>query len=182
MKLRKYSFMLLIFALFITHYGASAKTIDAPPIVDSSRASSLGVGDFFLTEDELPSPWIPYQRSYSPGAHMRLREKFMGGEWASVRIEDSVGASVGIFIGYFPTETEAIYFADPDTFIFSTDVYAETGHTFTEVLQMENSQYSLTGGALYGDGGGFSGHFKHPETPRPFNVFRVGQVLFSYLR
>ncbi len=82
MKLRRHPFLLLILALFIltlstTHYGASAKTVDAPQVVDNNQPSSLGVGDFFLTEDELPSPWIPYQRSYSPGAHMNLRGVFL---------------------------------------------------------------------------------------------------------
>ena len=181
MKLQKRLFLLLIVPLIIltlstTHDRVSANARETYQVITNSEPLSLGVGDFFLTEDELPSPWIPDPGPYTPNAHMIVKEKLMGGDWWSVRIRDTeMTKALHVHIGLFPTEAEAIKYATPDTYIFRTDAYAETGQTFTELMQTQPN-YSLTGGTIYGDGG-FSGGYQHQKF-QPFNVFRVGRVLF----
>jgi len=147
---------------------ASAETTPIPP---------LSVNDFFLTEEELPSPWIPDPDVYAPELHMQVKEKLMGGDWWAVRIRDQeMTTALHVIIGLFPTEVEAMKYTDPDTFIFHTNAYDQTGETFTEMLEAKNSDWTLSGPSPYGDGG-FSGGYQS-NNYWPFHVFRVGRVLF----
>ncbi len=157
--------------------AASLLPAAAGSIIDYRQLSSLNVNDFFLTAEELPPPCVPDTAIYTPGAHMRVREKLMGGKWNSVRVRPNDTSSIAVHIGLYPTEAEAIKYSNPDFHIFRTDAYMETGETYTALLQKPNSQYSLTGGTAYGDGG-FSGGYQHQEF-QPFNVFRVGRVLIT---
>lgn len=182
MNLRKpallfFAFICFISGIAISQKGVSMQAQAANHRIPHDKTAALRVGDFFLTEAELPSPWIPDPTVYTPGAHMRVKEKLMGGEWASVRIRDSaLTTSMHVTIGLFPDEAEAIQFANPDTYIFRTDYSMETGQTFTELLQKPYSLYTLSGSTIYGDGG-FAGGWQGHKF-EPFNVFRVGRVLF----
>ena len=177
MKLRKSTLLLSIICLIfsvisIKFDNAFAKGIFVP----ENQSAPLVVGDFFLTEDELPAGWIPDPTVYTPNAHMLVKEKLMGGDWWSVRIRDTeMSKALHVTIGLFATEAEAIKYSDPDVYIFRTDAYNETGQTINEMIQTTNPGYSVTGGTVYGDGG-FSGGYQHQEF-QPFNVFRVGSVL-----
>lgn len=148
-----------------------------PETAEATPTPPLSVGDFFLTEEELPSPWIPDPDVYAPELHMQVREKLMGGNWWAIRIRDQdMTTALHVIIGLFPTEADAIQFTDPDNFIFDTNAYQETGETFTEELEAKNSDWTLSGPSPYGDGG-FSGGYQSINY-QPFHVFRVGRVLF----
>src|SRR4030043_2073032 len=76
-------------------------------LIPSGNAYAFGPGDFFLTKEELPSGWMYYQAPYTPGPHMAVREKFVGGLWSAKRYQISDGSSVGVIVGYYPTVEEA---------------------------------------------------------------------------
>lgn len=182
MKLQKYAFSVIAIVLvfssaLICQNNHKVQAMVADEKVGDSQTALITVNDFFLSEAELPSPWIPDPDAYSAGLHMNVKKKLMGGEWASVKIRNSeLTKSIHVHIGYFSSEAEAIKYATPETYIFRTDAYMETGQTFAELLQLPNTAYKLTGASVYGDGG-FSGGYQHTQF-QPFNVFRVGQVLF----
>ena len=177
MKLRKSTLLLSIICLIFSVISIKFDNVFAKGIfIPDNQSDPLVVGDFFLTEDELPAGWILDPSVYTPNAHMLVKEKLMGGDWWSVRIRDSeMSKALHVTIGLFATEAEAIKFSDPDVYIFGTDAYNETGQTINEMIQTTNPGYSVTGGTVYGDGG-FSGGYQHQEF-QPFNVFRVGSVL-----
>jgi len=177
MKLRNFALPVLITFLLILNFSILVdRSLAYDKIIPDFQSDSLVVGDFFLTEDEYPPGITNDSGIYDPAAYIRVRGLLMGSQWWSVRPRDSSTNIVfHVHIGLFPTEAEAIKYSDPDTFIFQTDAYAETGLTINELMQTQPA-YTVTGGTIYGDGG-FSGGYQHQKF-QPFNVFRVGRVIF----
>jgi len=180
MKFRNLALPILIAFLSILNFSISVdRSLASDKIILDYQSDPLVVGDFFLTEDEYPPGITNDSGIYDPAAYIRVRGMLMGSQWWSVRpLDSNTNIVFHIHIGLFPTEAEAIKYSDPDTFIFQTDAYAETGQTINEIIQNQNpgTGYTLTGGTIYGDGG-FSGGFQHQKF-QPFNVFRVGRVIF----
>jgi hypothetical protein len=174
MKISKNTILLFLLVLFT-----------GLPLIPIISASSLGLGDFFLTDKELPSNWE--EKSYSgSGPHMAVREKFMGGSWSAKQYQLIDSGLATVIIGYYPTEEEAKKAMRPDVYAYRTDPYTNTATTLKEWDNKKDNEqitYTLITGTSYGEEGYtpeesalYEGSFMIQS---PTEIFRIGNVIFQ---
>jgi len=182
-NMKKSKVMSLVVLLFL---------VLALTLIPSGNVSALGTGDFFLTDEELPSSCRINTSFFKtwPGPSMSVRMRLMGGNWTGKVY--TCGRMVTVCVGYYPTEEEAKKWMNPDVYIYEMDVYGGIGYQGTTLSEwaLQSNEYevhSFSSGTAYGDEGFTTHDITHKSygddkgaviQVKTDNIFRIRNIIF----